>query len=261
MKWYKHISDSLDDPFIFDLMSEFGADGYLVFFGTLEIYAREFNPIDGWCLRVPRSYLRQKFQKRQETVIIKCLEYIATHGKLESNSCETRIKLPTNSCETPDKLPTNSKKVLINSGKWDVIIEDNYVSVFIPKFKDLIDEWTQRKLGSRSGVTRKILGTDKDKDKDIYNIPPIIPLKGDGAQQDKNKKGAGSPFVKPSLDEVKAYCAERGNIVDPQTWLNHYMSNGWKVGKNKMVDWKAAVRTWEKNGVKRDNRGGVTISV
>ena len=58
-------------------------------------------------------------------------------------------------------------------------------------------------------------------------------------------------FTKPTLDEVKAYCQERNNNVDPEKWYNHYSANGWKVGKNPMKDWKAAVRTWERS----DNGG------
>jgi hypothetical protein len=54
-------------------------------------------------------------------------------------------------------------------------------------------------------------------------------------------------FQKPSLVEIVEYCKERGNNVDPEKWLDYYSSNGWKVGKNKMSDWKAAVRTWERN--------------
>ena len=54
-------------------------------------------------------------------------------------------------------------------------------------------------------------------------------------------------FSPPTLDEVKAYCDERKNRVDPQRFIDYYESNGWKVGKNPMKDWKAAVRTWERN--------------
>ena len=53
--------------------------------------------------------------------------------------------------------------------------------------------------------------------------------------------------VRPTLDEVRIYCKERGGIVNPEKWFNHYQSNGWKVGKNPMKDWKAAVRKWEYN--------------
>lgn len=55
-------------------------------------------------------------------------------------------------------------------------------------------------------------------------------------------------FTPPTLEEVTAYCRERKNNVDPQRWLDHYQSNGWRVGKNHMEDWKAAVRTWERSG-------------
>jgi len=52
-------------------------------------------------------------------------------------------------------------------------------------------------------------------------------------------------FRKPELEEIATYCQERQNTVDPRRFLDHYESNGWKVGKNPMKDWKAAVRTWE----------------
>ena len=52
-------------------------------------------------------------------------------------------------------------------------------------------------------------------------------------------------FVPPTVDEVRDYCQERGNMVDPQRFVDYYSSNGWMVGKTKMKDWKAAVRTWE----------------
>lgn len=55
-------------------------------------------------------------------------------------------------------------------------------------------------------------------------------------------------FTPPTLEEVQAYCIERNNNVDPQRFIDYYTSNGWQVGKNKMKDWRAAVRTWERNG-------------
>lgn len=55
-------------------------------------------------------------------------------------------------------------------------------------------------------------------------------------------------FIPPTVDEVREYCIVRSNCVDPQRFVDYYTSNGWMVGKNKMKDWKAAVRTWEQNG-------------
>ena len=62
-------------------------------------------------------------------------------------------------------------------------------------------------------------------------------------------------FIPPSVDEVRAYCQERNNKVDAQSFVDFYESKGWYVGKNKMKDWKAAVRTWEKS----DNQKSKTV--
>ncbi len=54
-------------------------------------------------------------------------------------------------------------------------------------------------------------------------------------------------FKKPSLEDVSSYCSDRANSVDPQRFIDYYESNGWKVGRNPMKCWKAAVRTWERS--------------
>lgn len=69
-------------------------------------------------------------------------------------------------------------------------------------------------------------------------IPPISPQ---GEMPTQAKK-----FVKPTLEEVRAYCQERKNNVDAERWIDYHEANGWKVGKNPMKDWRAAVRTWER---------------
>lgn len=54
-------------------------------------------------------------------------------------------------------------------------------------------------------------------------------------------------FIPPTVEQVEAYCLERKNKVDAQRFVDYYTSNGWQVGRNKMKDWKATVRTWERN--------------
>lgn len=56
-------------------------------------------------------------------------------------------------------------------------------------------------------------------------------------------------FVPPTREEAEAYCAEKGYTVDLNAWFAHYESNGWKVGRNPMKDWRAAIRTWVHNRV------------
>ena len=63
-------------------------------------------------------------------------------------------------------------------------------------------------------------------------------------------------FTPPTVEEVRAYCQERGNNVDPQKFVDYYESVGWMVGNKPMKDFKACVRTWERNdfsGGKRDS--------
>lgn len=60
-------------------------------------------------------------------------------------------------------------------------------------------------------------------------------------------------FVPPTFEEVRNYCIERNNNVDPERFVDFYSSKGWMVGKNKMKDWKAAVRTWERKDGKQEH--------
>ena len=61
------------------------------------------------------------------------------------------------------------------------------------------------------------------------------------------------PFTKPTIDEIQDYCIERNNNVNAEQFYDYYESNGWKVGKNSMKDWKAAVRTWERSEYRKPN--------
>lgn len=80
--------------------------------------------------------------------------------------------------------------------------------------------------------------TDTDTDTDTDN----------DTKKDKEKEGEPrkrGPFTPPTVEEVKSYCQERKNGVDAERFVDFYSSKGWMVGKSKMRDWKASVRTWE----------------
>jgi hypothetical protein len=79
---------------------------------------------------------------------------------------------------------------------------------------------------------------------DVSNLDTQVRLGEESIGKD-NKKDSPKRFVPPSFDEVQAYCTERGNGIDAQAFIDFYASKGWMVGKTKMTDWKAAVRTWE----------------
>lgn len=68
----------------------------------------------------------------------------------------------------------------------------------------------------------------------------------------KTNNNIAKAFKKPTVEEIKNYCLERKNNVDAQTFYDFYESKGWLIGKNKMKDWKACVRTWEKTDKKNN---------
>ena len=74
----------------------------------------------------------------------------------------------------------------------------------------------------------------------------VLPEAKDDRTHAENEKPKAKRFVKPTAEEIKAYCEQANISVDAERFFDYYEANGWKVGKNPMRDWKAAVRTWEK---------------
>lgn len=65
-------------------------------------------------------------------------------------------------------------------------------------------------------------------------------------KEEKQKEERAARFVPPTIEEVEAYCMKRGNGIDPGAFIDFYQSKNWMIGKDKMRDWQAAVRTWER---------------
>ena len=89
----------------------------------------------------------------------------------------------------------------------------------------LLQKESKKMLQCNNDVTKCNTEIDIEKDKDL----------------DKEKT-----FTKPTIEDIIDYCVERNNHIDPYKFFDFYESKGWMVGKNKMKDWKAAIRTWEK---------------
>lgn len=102
-------------------------------------------------------------------------------------------------------------------------------------------------------VTEQVTDKATDKVSDDIHKTRLDKTRLD-SKESKPKKTV-SRFVKPSFDDVLDYCKERNNQVDVERFIDYYEANGWRVGKNPMRDWKAAVRTWERN-----NYGGTNIN-
>lgn len=105
--------------------------------------------------------------------------------------------------------------------------------------------WDTTVYDGTSGIPDDTKHT-KEKEKEKENI-----LSSPNVEDSIARTPARKRFTPPTLAEVTAYCRERQNAVDPKRFIDYYTANGWKVGKNSMKDWKAAVRTWE--GKQRDS--------
>lgn len=123
-------------------MTEFGSDGYLVFFGVIEKYSREFSPENGWNLVINPSYFRQKFRISSAKI----------------------------------------KKILSKIHKWEIEYKEDKVFIFIPKFKELLDNWTSKQITKETNQLRsndvestqpiRLKNKEEDKDKDIIKNKP-----------------------------------------------------------------------------------------
>ena len=123
---------------------------------------------------------------------------------------------------------------------------------------DMARDTADRKARSRTGQSQDshvtvtgqsqdshvtVTGQSRDSRVTLLNREGEGDIKEDLPNGKSKKAGA---FTPPSVAQVAAYCQERGNKVDPSRFVDFYASKGWMVGKNRMKDWKAAVRTWER---------------
>ena len=121
-------------------------------------------------------------------------------------------------------------------------------------------------LKENDGVPMIDYGIPADNQMDINGIPTVsigkdrlgkdrlgkdrLDIEGECEKPHSPKR---KTFTKPTIDEIQDYCIERNNNVNAEQFYDHYESNGWKVGKNSMKDWKAAVRTWERSEYRKPN--------
>lgn len=98
--------------------------------------------------------------------------------------------------------------------------------------KDLIDQQQHR---------REVNAANRRK----QPAEPAAIIEPEIQQEEKTeKKRMNKNFVKPTVEEIVAYCKEKNYNVNAQQFFNYYESNGWKVGRNAMKSWQAAVQNW-----------------
>ena len=135
-------------------------------------------------------------------------------------------------------IPFESGVVVIKHWKiHNYISKDRYTET---KYKD---EKSQLSLDENKAYTQADAALYTTCIQPVDEVSTQDRLGKDRIGKDSNK--GRTKFVPPTVEEVKAYCLERKNGLDAQAFCDFYESKGWKVGKEPMKDWKAAVRTWE----------------
>lgn len=111
--------------------------------------------------------------------------------------------------------------------------------------KGMASRWGKRVITSDNTVITNDNTVITNDNTPITQITDTVSDTDTVSVSDKDKKKRAR-FAPPSLEEVRAYCTERNNNVNPEAFIDFYESKGWKVGNQTMKDWKASVRTWER---------------
>ena len=150
-------------------------------------------------------------------------------------------------------------------GGWEPEIEDPVANALFCMAKPQLDANEKRRenggKGGRPAKEKPMVFENEENEKPMVseideNEKPKEKVKEKVKDKEKEKekvkekdKERGARFTPPTPQEVRAYCQERVRegrpAVNPEAFMAFYEANGWRVGKNPMKDWKAAVRTWE----------------
>ena len=190
--------------------------------------------------------------------IFKDREFYFTYSQIADETClsEYAVKKAVQKLVTLGIL--NIKRKGIPCKSWYTISENKIIKILESDFHSSSPYESEgtRDYESEETSTDEIGGSFKYKDiKEKYKEKDIISCSTNNdnflESNPKSKKETPSKkFLKPSVEEIADYCKERGNSIDAQYFYDYYESKGWLIGKNHMKDWKASVRTWERNSKK-----------
>ena len=229
MKWFQHDSDATQDAKIKKLLIRYGAVGYAVYFHCLELIANDVS----------------------ETNLTFELEH-------DSEIIADDLHIKGTATQSGQDLVEEIMKYIVELGLFTC--SDN--RIFCLKLAKRMSLSITSNREFRAKITQ--IKDQLNHDEVMTNHDDVMTDHGlvmkpyhtiPNHNNNTNTDNIGRKrFEKPSLADVQAYCAERGNSVDAQKFVDYYESNGWRVGKNAMKDWRAAVRTWERNNQQGNQR-------
>lgn len=229
VKWIKIVTDIFDDEKVLLIESLPESDGIIVIWFKLLCLAGKNNNSGVFILNEKIPYTDEMFStifRRPINTVRLALKTFQDFGMIEVINGAVTI---------PNWGKHQSLDQLENKKEY----MRGYMRDYREKQKQLTDGRSSRKTNSKANVSeadKTRVDQSREEERKERNMPTT----------------SARTFKKPTVEDVAAYCAERGNSINAEKWIDHYTANGWKVGKNPMKDWKAAVRTWERNEFNRD---------
>lgn len=238
--YFSHDSNARNSPELLKLRMKYGAEGYGIYFMILERLREEHNYMSikdynmlAFDFRVDASKVKSVIEDFGLFVFTDDGKYLYSEGFIKRMN-----------------LKDEKTRKLSEAGK-----------------KGCERRWNKTKQSPPDNhpiATLSPPDNNKRKEKESKEIPPIIPPSGgEGERLDHSTdcadhvglSEAGAPdavldkqqsrFTPPTVEQVTDYCISRGNGISAAEFVDFYASKGWMVGRNKMKDWRAAVRTWE----------------
>lgn len=236
------------------MLNELGLKG-----NELRVYAiiYGFSQVENQAFTGSLRYLADWISGTKPTVI-KCLKSLVEKGYITKStkiingvkSCEYRcvdleeIRQRTTTCGMKDFLPTtDGMKETLPGGKETL---PGVVKNFDRGGKEILPGGGKETLPNNIvlNIDKETIG-EKIVYMDSVGFAPTTPETQPQKSTPKKRKSTSSKFVPPSLDEIAAYCRERGNNVDAQRFYDYYAAVNWRRGNTRITDWQAQIRIWE----------------
>jgi hypothetical protein len=155
LHWFKHQTRARHDPFIWDLRRRFGGEGYFVYFATVEIYADSFKPSPGWFLDVSVAYLKHELGINHRGKLFRILDFCRSWPDVERTGY--RPTLGEVSAEFPGSFGEDRGQTFVKVPdivpKWVLNLSKERVSLLIPNFLKIMDEYTRKKVRKMDEVS------------------------------------------------------------------------------------------------------------
>ena len=209
MIWFKHDTNAVNDAKVKKLVIRYGAEGYAIYFHCIELIAGDIN----------------------ENNITFCLEHdseiIADNLKIKGTAEKSGIQIVEEIMQYIVELK---------------LFEERNNLIYCYKLLKRLD------LSMTSNVKFRKVITDAKESHDKVMIESCNIISDEIILNNitSNEKEQRKRFIPPSREEIESFTNENQCHINIDTFIDYYNSNGWKIGKNKMSDWKATVRNWHR---------------